>query len=124
MIFETFLALSIQAPSPDWRNARPDDGWTNTNSGNEELMVFVRPGPTPRLGWSREELREPESGYLSVATLSEYDCEGGRERFVQLSTFTGPNLTGEAKIETVDRQWRYPRPGSIGGTLFDYFCGR
>lgn len=127
MMFALILAMSIQATLLDWSSSRPPNGWTLLTVANDKRSIsFVRPGPTPRLGWTREEYRVPTGtdGYLSTAALAEYDCDGGRARYIQISTFTGPDLTREPINFSGLSDWNYPRPGSIGGSVFDHFCGR
>ena len=125
MIAALLLALTVQSAPIDWTANRPTLDWTLVSVGTS-TMGFMKPGPSPRLKWLRSELREPnEFGIMSQISLVEYDCVAGRQRPLQHTSFTGPNMTGTTEgSASGEAPWRYATPGSVGETQFNWACGR
>lgn len=125
MIAALLTVLFVQSAPTSWMDSRPTLDWTLVSVG-ERTMGFMKPGPSPRLKWLRVEMREPSQyGTRSQISLVEYDCAGGRSRPVQHTSFTGPNMTGTTEgSSTGEASWRYPTPGSVGETQFNWACSR
>ncbi|WP_426029296.1 surface-adhesin E family protein [Brevundimonas sp. TWP2-3-4b2] len=83
----------------------------------------MKPGPTPTRFWVRFEKRTPiETGMISAAILSEYDCAGGRVRTIQSTYYNQPNLDGPSTTSHEIRDWSYPLPDSVSETQFLWAC--
>ncbi len=63
--------------------------------------------------------------YLSDRTLSEYDCNGVRRRFIAYAWFDGRMANGNVVISNNDTaDWNDVAPGTTGETLWKIACGK
>jgi hypothetical protein len=121
-------ALSRRAPSDEaspanevraWKGALEPNGWiAAAGSADGKTVTFRRPPEHKPDGtvvmWERYERRDHEPGqWRSLVAMSEYDCQAGRARTLQETTYTEPNLSGRAVTASTPGEWTYPIPGSM-----------
>lgn len=112
-----------EAPASDevraWKDTLDAGGWTAAASSADGKTVTFRRPPEHRpdgtvVMWERYERRDHESGqWRSLVAMSEYDCQEGRARTLQETTYTEPNLSGRAVTASTPSEWTYPIPGSM-----------
>lgn len=123
MIAVVLLAI---LQSATWNDLRAD-GWDYVGEADTHQMVaFTRPfqGGAKRL-WVRMEFApdHPNAyGYRSMRTLVEADCDAGRLRSLQSTSFRLPNLSGESIADTSPAAPFYPPPDTIHEIVFDAIC--
>jgi hypothetical protein len=118
------LAFAMMQSTPEWQLSRPDAGWSYLGSAADDTsIVFTRDGPRPSMIWVRAEREVAVAGVTSYMVLVELDCQAGRYREVQSTTYTLPNLEGSSEALNSSGTWRYPGPGTLGESYFRRGCG-
>ena len=63
--------------------------------------------------------------YLSVKMLMEYDCQGGRFRSLEISSFSGRMATGHKPYTSSERgEWKTISPTNVQHKLWDMVCAK
>jgi surface-adhesin protein E len=102
-----------------WKGALEPNGWiAAAGSADGKTVTFRRPPEHKPDGtvvmWERYERRDHEPGqWRSLVAMSEYDCQEGRARTLQETTYTEANLSGRAVTASTPGEWTYPIPGSM-----------
>lgn len=115
-----FLSAGHTA-SADWMIVgRTDEG----DSHYVDVDTLKRSGPRRVQILAKIELAKPSYGMesRSIRTLLEHDCLLRRQRPLQVTYFTGPNLTGSADIGKGPGAWSNLEPGSLGAELSRLIC--
>lgn len=120
------LALAIILQVAAWEGVEAD-GWTYRGEATSgQMLYFTRPVArvTDRL-WVRFEYTpdHPNSyGFKSTRALIAADCEGGRLRSLQTTSFQERNLEGES-ASAGEEDWFYPGPDTVHAMTFELICG-
>ena len=117
------VAQPEQGPPPDdsgaWVNSLDANGWVAPALSADGKTVTLRRPPEHRpdglvVMWERFEHRDHETGqWRSLVAMSEFDCQEGRARTLQETTYSEPNLSGRAVTASMPGDWTYPIPGSM-----------
>lgn len=116
-------AQPAQGPPADegggWVNNLDSNGWVAPALSADGRTVTLRRPPEHRpdglvVMWERYEHRDREAGqWRSLVAMSEFDCQEGRARTLQETTYSEPNLSGRAVTASMPGDWTYPIPGSM-----------
>lgn len=115
-------AQSERSPSDDtgaWVNNLDANGWVAPALSVDGKTATLRRPPEHRpdglvVMWERFEHRDREPGqWRSLVAMSEFDCQEGRARTLQETTYSEPNLSGRAVTASMPGDWTYPIPGSM-----------
>lgn len=116
-----------------WVKAHVQPGpYTWLETGEKAVSYYalddLPPTDTRIRAWIRDELFEEGKGangpYRSRSTLTEYDCEARRWRFVAMDWYPQLNLKGRrASQDTPDARWTYERTtGGLSETVVGEAC--
>jgi hypothetical protein len=93
--------------------------WTRIGE-TEEVTLYVKRNAIEKAGtvrrvWEMQDLKVPDAqGVRSRRYLNEYDCNYKMHRIGQMTSFTGPKMSGR-KIATVEEMgyWRKIPPNGV-----------
>jgi hypothetical protein len=121
------LALTpVQDRPTAWIDQIDPVGW-RLGALARDTVVLIKPAPgafprqRPRL-WVRT---EKEAGmFLTLVSLVEFDCRGGRTRAHAFTGYPERNMhgKGEASIHRMPEPWREIRPGTMMAGVMDKAC--
>lgn len=93
--------------------------WTRLGE-NEHLGLYVNRNSIERDGnvrrvWEMQDLKQPDpDGVLSRRYMNEYDCVHKMYRISQMTSYSGPKLSGKKLFEVSDPgYWRKIPPGGL-----------
>jgi hypothetical protein len=115
------FVVAVASARADWLLVgRTDEG----DAHYVDVDTLKRSGPRRIQIVAKIELVKPSFGMetRSIRTLLEHDCLLRRQRPVQVTYFTGPNLTGSADIGKGPGAWGAIEPGSLGAELSRLIC--
>ncbi len=134
-----FATAAVAQPPPRDRSPAVVAAWTKANvqpgpyvwleTGDKAVSFYALddlPPTDARIrAWIRDELFEdgkgPFGAYRSRSTLTEFDCEARRWRFVAMDWYPQLNLKGDrASQDAPDARWTYERGA---GTLSEKVVG-
>jgi hypothetical protein len=126
-------AQPIAAPTPAsdvlwWALTVNTTGWDYVDEGQGALVLAKTANPSVVDGkmrrWIRYEFKTPNApgGPQSMVTLFEFDCDGGKDRSLQSTSYYGPNMSGQAVTTSNTDLWLYPTPDTLGESAFKYSC--
>ena len=102
--------------------------WTRIG-GDDESAIYVdaanvRDTPDGRRAWVLYELATPmPDGARSVRSLTEFDCEGGRSRYLQGEFFRQPKAAGDLlRSFHTATDWCHAAPGTVGMLGLEAVC--
>lgn len=98
-------------------------GWDYIGKSDEVYMFareFTGQSSTVK-GWVRFEMRNSVNEGQSVRVLYEYDCAGGRQRALESTAFSDPNLLRPGPTER-GFEWTYVGPDTLNEAGLRYFC--
>ncbi|WP_371134659.1 surface-adhesin E family protein [Phenylobacterium sp.] len=127
-------AGAAAAQDTRWASAVRADGWPPARlTSDGDMLIYRRPAPAGPEGYPRLQLRyEYRDGevmggkrYLSMLSLDEYDCRGGRFRNLRVAVFAGHNAEGQS-IQPPDATdpWAKPQPGTVDGKSLEIACAK
>lgn len=111
-LLQCLTLLGVLVPSPAF-------AWTRIGE-TEEVTLYVNRNSiekedTIRRVWEMQDLKTPDAeGVRSRRYLNEYDCNYKMHRLGQMTSYSGPKMTGQ-KLFTVDEMgyWRKIPPNGI-----------
>lgn len=93
--------------------------WTRIGETPEVTLYVnrnsIEKDDTIRRVWEMQDLKTPDTeGVMSRRYLNEYDCQYKMHRLGQMTSFSGPKMTGQ-KLATVDEMgyWRKIPPNGV-----------
>ncbi|MDP3173034.1 MAG: hypothetical protein Q8M88_01195 [Phenylobacterium sp.] len=127
-------AAPAVAQDTSWASTVRDDGWPAARMTSDgDMLIYRRPAPAGPEGFPRLQLRyEYRDGeviggkrYLSMLSLDEYDCRGGRFRNLRVAVFAGHNAEGQS-VQPPDSTdpWAKPQPGTVDGKSLEIACAK
>lgn len=118
------IAMAAIAASP------VDSTWMKAGETTDGVIHYInidslkRSGPGRVSIWSRIELPKPTFGKetKSMRVLLEHDCLLHKQRYLQVVSYTGSNLTGNIEFEVGKGHWAEIELDSIGGFIHNSVC--
>ena len=125
-MIDLMLVAALQAST--WDGVR-EDGWTfMAEAQSRQLLYFTRPADRgARRLWIRMEYApgHPDAnGFRSTRALVVGDCQEGRLKSLQTTSFREPNLMGAKEAGNGEENWFYPAPDTLHEQVLDLICSQ
>ena len=124
LLIALMLLVTATAASAEWTRA----------GENDEFIQYVDKATIRRDGnlvkmWGLSDNMKVEvfagQSFLSIRSLSEYDCKDEKERVLSESGFSGHMGKGTISYNDEDiKKWFAVAPGTIAETLWKIACGK
>ena len=122
-----------QTADTSWASAVEAGGWnvgTFASDGSEMwLWRRAHPAISPegyRRLWVRVEIQNTNkipNGALSMMTLQEFDCAGGRQRVISYTDYALRNMNGNVASSSDSKtEWSYVGPGTLADEWRQVVC--
>ena len=123
-MFIPIIAMAALAVAPS------DDVWVKVGETPDSVVHYINVDTLKRSGagrvtvWSRIELPKPTFGKetKSMRVLLEHDCLLHKQRYLQVVSYTGSNLTGHVEFEVGKGHWAEIELDSIGSFIHNNIC--
>lgn len=107
-----------------------DSAWMRAGVADDGVIHYInvdtlkRSGPGRVSIWSRVELPKPTFGkeVKSMRVHLEHDCLLHKQRYLQVVSYTGSNLTGNIEFEVGRGNWHEIEVNSVGDSIHRSVC--
>lgn len=104
--------------------------WVKFGANDDSsIVMYIDPATIRKEGnlrriWELQDLKNGDgNGGYSYRMLSEYDCKGGRVRFLSFTVFPERMAAGRSLARGDEpMEWRHIAPGEITGDVLERVC--
>lgn len=121
-------SMALAVPALLWSGA----AWSWNRLGQtEDVVLYLQRHSIEKEGtihrvWEMQDLRKADAdGVMSRRYLNEYDCQYKMHRIGQVTSFSGPKLSGRKLFEVEEfGYWRKIPPDGLFAVVYVWLCVR